>query len=329
MISGRDAPPPPETAGYHIVGYFLNWGLFGTLCVQVFLYYLAFPKDKLSMKLVVYVLLALDIVQTVLITRDAFFKFGTHFADTSIFPHLENLWLSVFIINAINGAIVQMFFAYRIASLSKSRVLGIAVAILALAGGAAGIASGIRGKLSKFNTLATNALNTRVEVWLSISAACDVLIATSMVTILSRRRKSGLNPVTDDAVSKIIWLTVETAVVAILTMALTFAFPTKAYCNILIDILGKIYSNNFLVILNRRIRIIDGRSTISQLATHEHSLSFNAPDARRQTASAGMMEVKIQQSVWSEPSVSKEGDLLPPLSPVRHKAAQVAIYIQG
>ncbi|KAF9256988.1 hypothetical protein L218DRAFT_880533, partial [Marasmius fiardii PR-910] len=113
-----------------IIGYFLNWGFFGALCVQVFLFYWAFPKDKLYLKLIVYVLFALDIVQTALITRDAFFKFGTHFGDVTIFASLENLWFSVFVINAINSAIVQLFFAYRITVLSKSKALGALVAIV-------------------------------------------------------------------------------------------------------------------------------------------------------------------------------------------------------
>ncbi|KAG7086263.1 hypothetical protein E1B28_002230 [Marasmius oreades] len=213
MISERDVSVhPPATAGFHIVGYLLNWGFFGALCVQVFLYYWAFPKDKLFLKLIVYGLFALDIIQTALITSDAFLKFGTHFGNVTIFASLKNLWLSVFVINAITGAIVQLFFAYRISVLSKSRILGALVALLAVAGCAAGIASGVQAKISKLNNLAAIAYSTRAEVsaWLSTSAACDIVITTSMVIILSQNRGTGLNPETDDAVKKIIWLTVET-----------------------------------------------------------------------------------------------------------------------
>jgi len=37
-------------AGPTIIGNFINWGLFGVLCLQIYLYYCAFPKDKASVK---------------------------------------------------------------------------------------------------------------------------------------------------------------------------------------------------------------------------------------------------------------------------------------
>ncbi|KAF9255326.1 hypothetical protein L218DRAFT_950858 [Marasmius fiardii PR-910] len=313
MISERDASAyPPPTAGLHVIGYFLNWGLFGALCVQVFLFYWAFPKDKLHLKLIVYGLFASDIVQTALITRDAFFKFGTHFGDATIFGSLQNLWFSVFIINAINSAVVQLFFAYRITLLSKSKVLGALVAILALAGCGAGIASGAQAKLSKINNLGLIALNTEATftTFLSTAAVCDIFITTSMVTILSKNRGTGTHPATHNTITKIIWLTVETAVVAILTMALNIAFPAETYCNILIDIIGKIYSNNFLVILNRRIKIVDSRSIVLQSSVQPGSLHFSPPESKEKyTTNETLSEIRIQREVWTESNGSREGDM--------------------
>ncbi|KAF9254145.1 hypothetical protein L218DRAFT_806836, partial [Marasmius fiardii PR-910] len=106
-----------------LIGYFLNWGLFGVLCVQVFLYYLAFPNDKKSMKLLVYFLLALDVIQTVIITNDAFQKYGIEFSNPAGLAKMRNAWLSIPTISAINGTAVQLFFAYRIATLSGSKFL--------------------------------------------------------------------------------------------------------------------------------------------------------------------------------------------------------------
>ncbi|KAG7100231.1 hypothetical protein E1B28_002005 [Marasmius oreades] len=267
------------------------------------------------MKLVVYGLFALDIIQTALITRDAFFKFGTHFGNVTTFASLENLWLSVFVINAISGTIVQLFFAYRISVLSKLRILGTLVALLAVAGCAAGIASGVRAKISTLTNLATIAVSTKTEstVWLSISAGCDIVIGICMVTILSRNRATGLNPETDHATKKIIWLTIETGtlttVVAILTMVFTIAFPDKAYCNILMDIIGKIYSNNFLVILNWRIKIVDGRSNVTQSATQQSSFHFSPPTMNQSAMSKTMAEVKIERQVWPENNYSREDNM--------------------
>ncbi|KAG7086103.1 hypothetical protein E1B28_003617 [Marasmius oreades] len=315
MLSERYVPVNPlATAGFHVIGYFLNWGLFGALCVQVFLYYWAFPKDKLFLKLVVYGLFALDIIQTALITKDAFFKFGTHFGNVTIFASLENLWFSVFVINATSGAIVQLFFAYRISVLSKSRIVATLVALLAVAGCAAGITSGVRAKISRVDNLSAIAFGTKTEfsVWLSISAACDIVITACIVTILSRNRGNGLKK-TDDTIRKIIWVTVETGtlttLVAILTMALTIAFPEKALCTILMDIIGKIYSNNFLVILNRRMMIVDGRSIVTQSETQQDSFCFSSPNTNRSATSETITEVKIEQQVWPKNNDSKEEDM--------------------
>ncbi|KAG7087796.1 hypothetical protein E1B28_013737 [Marasmius oreades] len=339
MISERAeaAPPIGAVAGPHLIGYFLNWGLFGVLCVQVFLYYLAFPKDRKSMKLLVYFLLALDTVQTILITNDAFEKYGLEFSNPAGLSKMRNAWFSIPTISAINGTAVQLFFAYRIATLSGSKILGGFVALLAVTGGAGGLAAGVKSRI--VNNLATIAVKARTEltIWLSISGACDVIIAVCMVVILSRK-KTGFNTATDDAITRIIRLTVETgsltAVLAIITVALFFGFPTRAYWNVPIDVLGKLYSNNLMVILNRRIKITDGRSSNSggggshggpQQTTSARSLEFSSrPHFNFHTNSGGGgggrhggggigsggvdMPIKIRREVWEE-SVSDNGDV--------------------
>ncbi|KAK1216952.1 hypothetical protein PQX77_020399, partial [Marasmius sp. AFHP31] len=45
---------------------------------------------------------------------------------------------------------------------------------------------------------------------------------------------------------------------AILTVILFFTSPNRSYWNAPLDVLGKLYSNNPMVILNRRMRISDG-----------------------------------------------------------------------
>ncbi|KAL0574086.1 hypothetical protein V5O48_007871 [Marasmius crinis-equi] len=265
------------------------------------LYYLAFPRDKRSMKALVYGLLILDTVQTVLITNDAFIKYGLEFSKVSGLSAMRNAWFSIPTISAINGTAVQLFFAWRISKLSESNILGGVVALLSIAGGAGGLAAGIQSRI--INNLAVVAVQARTSltIWLTISGACDVIIAICMVVILSKKR-SGFNTATDDAITRIIRLTVETgsltAILAIITVALFFSFPTRAYWNVPIDVLGKLYSNNLMVILNRRIKISDGRT--STTAPQTSSSHHNINPARNGTTSVQVdMPIKIHREVWS------------------------------
>ncbi|KAF9262089.1 hypothetical protein L218DRAFT_1001141 [Marasmius fiardii PR-910] len=140
-----------------------------------------------------------------------------------------------------------------------------------------------------------------------------------MVIILSRK-KTGFNTATDDAITRIIRLTVETgsltAVLAVITVALFFGLPARAYWNVPIDVLGKLYSNNLMVILNRRIKISDGRSSNAPQTTSARSLEFNSrPNRNIGNVSVGAdMPIKIQREVWSQSDNIKMDDIGNPSS---------------
>ncbi|KAK1231963.1 hypothetical protein PQX77_004913 [Marasmius sp. AFHP31] len=271
------------------------------------------------MKALVYGLLILDTVQTILITNDAFIKYGLEFAQVEGLSKMRNAWFSIPTISAINGTAVQLFFAYRISKLSESRILGALVAIMAVAGGAGGLAAGIQSRI--INNLAQVAVKARTEltIWLTISGACDVIIAICMTAILSRKR-SGFNSATDDAITKIIRLTVETgsltAILAIITVVLFFSFPNRSYWNVPIDVLGKLYSNNLMVILNRRIKISDGRTSNGPQTSSSHQNFQGTRNAH--TSVAVEMPIKIHREVWSradpeDPNTIKMGDMSSPV----------------
>ncbi|KAK0446133.1 hypothetical protein EV421DRAFT_1932795 [Armillaria borealis] len=54
--------PIEELSGPFIVACLLNWGLFGTLSVQLYLYYLAFPNDRRFTKHLVYGIYVIEFV---------------------------------------------------------------------------------------------------------------------------------------------------------------------------------------------------------------------------------------------------------------------------
>ncbi|KAF8142933.1 hypothetical protein K438DRAFT_1634528, partial [Mycena galopus ATCC 62051] len=248
-----------------IVAYLLHWGLFGTLSIQLYLYYQAFPNDRLSNKCLVYGVYIVELAQTILVTHDAFSNFGYGFGNLSALTNMHFDWLTVPIMSGFAVACVgQSFYAYRVYILSKSKItpiLIVAVSLTSMVGALiTGAFSFIAGDITRLNNRRTS---TAVGVWCAGSAACDILIATCMTYYLMKGG-SGYRQ-TRVLISKLIRLTVETgsitAVVALSNLILFFAFPGKTYYTTPALIMPKLYANTILAVLNSRFQILGGRAT--------------------------------------------------------------------
>lgn len=68
-------------------------------CVDV--YYMAFPKDKRISKTIVAVTYGLELLQTVLSTRDAFRNFGSGWGDMRDLDEVGWLWFSVPVLGSV------------------------------------------------------------------------------------------------------------------------------------------------------------------------------------------------------------------------------------
>ncbi len=120
----------PNT-GIQIVGCLLNWGLFGTLSLQLCmflrfffqqiasnafsldLYYLAFPNDSRLLKYLVYGIYVIESVQTILVAHDTFAMFGYGFGDMDALTRLNYNWITVPITSAVGAwSIRYLFFSY-------------------------------------------------------------------------------------------------------------------------------------------------------------------------------------------------------------------------
>ncbi|KAF8880085.1 hypothetical protein BD779DRAFT_1550380 [Infundibulicybe gibba] len=272
-------PPGPipqnigASAGPLLLGYLFNWCLFGVLSVQVYLYYLAFPRDRLSIKCLVFGLYIVETLQTILITHDVFDSFGSGYGMLSALESTQLEWLGVPIISGIVSCTVQTFFAYRIFVLSKSKPLGLIICVIALTQGASGIAQGVQAlQINDFAKLQNEAF-VSCTIWLGGAALCDIIIAVSMSYYLSKS-ETGFRS-THVLISKLIRLTIETgsmtAAVATIDMALFLAFRNNNYHATPALILAKLYSNTLVVILNSRLRIVDGRDTTQSIELNSYS----------------------------------------------------------
>ncbi|KAK0433413.1 hypothetical protein EV421DRAFT_1430712 [Armillaria borealis] len=193
------------------IGYTMNWALYGALCVQIYIYHVSFPKDPILSKFLIYLLLALETLQTVLFTVDLFDIFATNFGQVDVLHNVHSLWFSVPIMTGLIGGIVQLFYCYRISVLSKSRVLAASIGAISLAQFVAAVIEGhlqytygLYSKQSRQNSLVP------CLVWLAGSALCDIIIATIQTYYLIKIDASY--KATRNMITRLVRITIETGV---------------------------------------------------------------------------------------------------------------------
>jgi len=270
------APPPTgippnvnveEIAAPQLLGGIWNWCLFGVLVVQIYVYSYNFPRDRGRIKLLVYGVFILEILQTALSGADLYYWFVTGFGN---FEHLTSPYATVFDVPMIGSVVsltVQFFFMYRIWVLSNKESWWLCVFIFlcstvsAIAAFWGGIYTHVRGKFATGRILKMLALT-----WLTGNTISDLLIAAAMVFYLTKRRVREEYS-SSHALVSIVRLTVETNVitttVSVASLLIVSLYPDKNWFFCPTAILGKIYSNTLLVSLNNRIAIREKSGTYS------------------------------------------------------------------
>ncbi|KAK0226569.1 hypothetical protein IW262DRAFT_776552 [Armillaria fumosa] len=256
--------PTEILSGPVIVAGLLHWGLFGTLSVQLCLYYLAFPNDRQFIKHLVYGIYIVEFVQTMLAIHDAFAVFGYGFDGIENLTGMQFIRLTGPFISGVAAFVGQVFYADRILMVSKSPIIPILVTCISLTSSIAAVLAGVHSfQAGNIVQLQDRKTFIVVVVWCGAAALCDVVIAICMNYYLMRNN-TGFRR-TRIIVTKLICLTVETgsvtAVVALLNLILFVAFPDKFFYRTPALIMPKLYTNTIYMLLNSRIRIVGGRDT--------------------------------------------------------------------
>ncbi|KAG7096063.1 hypothetical protein E1B28_006744 [Marasmius oreades] len=181
-----------KTAGPFLLGYFLNYGLYGVLTVQTYIYYNAFPNDRIRIQIVVYGLYIVETMQTVIITWDAFQNFVFGFGEPGVINFKRNLtWLDVCLVDGLVAFVVQTFFAHRIYVLSKSKLITAAIMLFALAqlGGALKTTQVAIVINSITESQAKNAVGVSVRSISILFAPVEISLKL-LILVLARRKRS-------------------------------------------------------------------------------------------------------------------------------------------
>ena len=110
----------------------LSWGFYGALVVQVCkydyvnyttqtathpslvdLYYLAFPKDRRWMKILVWGVALIETIQTAFMSHDAVMALGLGFGDRAALDSVHFDWLTLPLITAIGEHFNLIFYVVR------------------------------------------------------------------------------------------------------------------------------------------------------------------------------------------------------------------------
>ncbi|KAJ7137311.1 hypothetical protein C8R46DRAFT_613976 [Mycena filopes] len=295
-------PPIPSNValitGPTMLGICLNWGFAGIVVAQVYFYYSNFPGDRKSIKALIYGLAMLDIIQTGLVTADAFHWFVHGFGNMDqLNDTFLNSW-DVPLIDSVISLIVQIFYCWRIYVLRSSVIFPALIVLVSVAQCAAGVVTAVKAhQLGKLSLISTEVIEQ--TIWLAGSAVADVAIAVVLCWTLLRARQKATQT-THGVINRIVRLTVETnaltAGVAVLALILFLAVPHHSTLVVPpTAIIGKLYTNCLIAVLNNRpAKPSSGNSRIG----HGGSSVFRVP------ASGTGIQVITSQKVYMDPAES-------------------------
>ncbi|KAJ7705333.1 hypothetical protein B0H17DRAFT_1193033 [Mycena rosella] len=125
------------------IGTLLNWSLFGTLLVQIHIYFSAFPNDPKLSKLLVVLVLVLEVIETFSGAHDMINTFALGWGNIEALDNVDWAWFSVPVMGSIVASVGQLFFSRRIQIIGRNPFVTGLVIITSVAQLVAGIWVGV------------------------------------------------------------------------------------------------------------------------------------------------------------------------------------------
>ncbi|KAK0432724.1 hypothetical protein EV421DRAFT_1493487 [Armillaria borealis] len=256
----------PLLTGPLVLGYMWGYGLFGVLTVQMYIYYVYFSsKDDWRMRLYVWFIFLLELVFTIFTTIAAWNQYGPGWGDVDSILFIDWSWEPLPPLNGTISAMVQSFYVWRIYNLTKNIWISLIIEMVAIVQCVFAWYFGVFVTVHGLGVDNLKDVSAEISVWLAGSAACDVMITSTIVFVLYRASSRSDFSQTTSAVTKIIRFTLETglltstAAVAELILWLTQSEYNVHFIGFLV--LAKLYSNALVATLNSRALIFGSVNT--------------------------------------------------------------------
>lgn len=240
-----------------LIGVFFNMILYGILVMQVLQYYTTYREDRLWMKLFVAYLFVVETCNTGfdmhIMYEPLILRFGKPTA-TKFFP---TLFVTEPLCITLVSTPIQLFFAWRIKTITKSVWIPSIISVLAFTSLAGGLWTSAKLVIIKVFVRKPE-LHTSALIWFLASCVADVLITGTLVLSLTKRKTGFV--ATDTVIDKIIRMTVQTGAITSLFAigdVLFFMLIPGAF-NFIWDLsLAKLYTNCLMSTLNARATLND------------------------------------------------------------------------
>ncbi|KAJ6584457.1 hypothetical protein B0H19DRAFT_1249424 [Mycena capillaripes] len=278
--------PLDKILGPWFIGLMVSSVIFGITCLQVYMYFTKHcARDPIGLKVFVGCLLTVEILHLVMLGMSYYETSITNFGDfVEVFKGPWSLRAQI-IIGVFLGMLVQMFYAYRIWTLSHKSPY---IPVLIVGALSLSIVYTIRATitLKEFeNTADVIPFSTGS---LSLEVVCDVLITGGMVYNLLQGRTEFSR--TNRALNTLIYYTVNsgalTSVFAMCTLIFFVVSKTTLIYAFFFFILVRLYGLSF---------ILNSREYVRKQLTHELVTipTHSSPTARTQSSQEKTMDTLV------------------------------------
>ncbi|KAF7342881.1 hypothetical protein MSAN_02004500 [Mycena sanguinolenta] len=235
-----------------LVGVFVNLILFGVLITQQLEYSHYARKDPLWMRCFVWGVFIMEVANAALDMHIVFQPLILNYGG-GIPNDLPTLLVTEPLSVVLVAFPIQLFFLWRIRTLTSSTLLPAIICLFAVVAFAGGIWTTVGVPIVRsFRNVPR--LYDAVEVWLIATTVTDISIAVSLAIVL-RSKKTGFAP-SDTVVDKIIRMTVQTGMLtaffSLMDVVCLLALRGDTF-NFMFNIpITRLYSNCFMSTLNAR-----------------------------------------------------------------------------
>ncbi|KAF8808497.1 hypothetical protein BYT27DRAFT_7189007 [Phlegmacium glaucopus] len=244
--------------GPMLIGTYINMILYGILIVQMYHYYKTYKQDSKWIRYFILYLFVMETFNSICDIAMMFQPLIQEFGKPNALKFFPTMFAAEPIVIVCISTPIQLFFAWRIWVLTRNYVLAAIVVFFSLVSLGGGIWTTVLLIHLKLFALKPK-LHWPALMWFISAVIADVLITSVLVYNLSKR-KTGFSG-TDDAIEKIIRMTVQTGMLtafcAIADVIFFLSLPHTAL-NFVWDIaLAKLYANCLMSTLNARSGLHD------------------------------------------------------------------------
>lgn len=242
------------TIGAILIGGFISVFLFGVTCLQTFIYYQRYPRDKALLKFIVLLIWVIDTLDTALAVQICYYYLITNYANPlAVLSPVWSLKLHV-LLTSLSDFVVRSLYAQRIYTLShRNKIITVIIGALSIVDLVVGTV--ITTKAFKIPTFAgLTAVANLFYVNFASNITADTCVALTLAFYLWRNKTGLTRP--DSLVNKLIAYTVNTGLLTVLDASAGLisyaARPTTLIFIAFYLNLSKFYVNSYLATLNVR-----------------------------------------------------------------------------